>query len=112
MDKNLFKEYLDNYNKFDDAIDRISKTIIGKPHGEIYLFDSDWYEAVSNMFDIFIKTHFTETGVELINAYMFENLGGRKLLIYEKDPFEGKREIIIDNVDKLWNYLKSNNYIL
>ena len=88
ISKEYFVKFLSNYQKFDNALERIEKSIIGK---RCYSIDeSDWAEAVGQMLDLFIYSHFTSAGVDLICAYLWEKC--REFWIdIDGDLFSNKR---------------------
>lgn len=89
ISKEYFVGFLSNYQKFDNALERIEKSIIGKRR--YFIDESDWVVAVGQMVDIFIYSHFTEYGCDLINAYLFENC--REFWVdKDKDLFSNKRK--------------------
>lgn len=106
--KKDFFEFLRNYKKFESSIKRIEKAISGdEPYYNVCLFESDWYQAVDKIYDIFINSHFTELGIDLINWWMFEDVDHIIWENREADLFNGKSEIEYDVNDKvdLWNYM-------
>lgn len=104
LTEELFKQYLKNWKIYDKCIDKINEVLNGKYSSGLY--ESEWNNAVGIMLDTFINSHFTEEGCDLVNAYLFEP----PLVIHEKDIF-GEKEINIDDLDTLWKYLISHNYI-
>ena len=92
--KESFIDFIKNYKVFNEAVGRIGVAISGKNYC-CDVYESDWYNSVGLMLDIFIDSNFTTDGIDLINAYLFEK----------------EKEILIDSLDKLWNYIESNNFI-
>ena len=72
LSKKLFVEFLTQYQIFNSAFERIEEALMRKKYSS-NLFESDWYESVGNMLDLFLESHFTEEGRDLINAYLFED---------------------------------------
>lgn len=106
--KESFIDFIKNYKVFNEAVGRIGVAISGKDYC-CDIYESDWYNSVGLMLDIFIDSNFTTDGIDLINAYLFENI---PLIVYEDENlFEKEKEIVIDSLDKLWNYIESNNFI-
>ena len=70
--KELFVNFLEQYQRFNAAFERIEEALMGRKYSS-NLYESDWCEAVGYMLDIFLKSHFTEEGQDLINAYLFED---------------------------------------
>ena len=94
------------HQSFEEAIERIEEAISGSKYG-CNLFESDWYNSVGKMFDIFLESHFTEAGCDLIYWWLYENVDK---IIYEKvdpDLFNGETEVEynVENFDDLWNYM-------
>ena len=104
LTKELFEQYLKNWKVYDKCIDKINEVLNGRCSSGLY--ESEWNNAVGIMLDTFISSHFTEEGCDLINAYLFEP----PLTIYEEDIF-GKKKIDIMDLDTLWKYLISHNYV-
>jgi len=90
ISKELFVKYLTQYQRFNSAFERIEEALMGKPYSS-NLYESDWVDSVGYMLDIFLQSHFTEDGQNLINAYLFENC--REFWIYiDKDLFTDKEK--------------------
>ena len=105
--KEQFKSFLKNWNTYDEALDRISNAVTGKSFG-CDLYDSDWNNAVGMMLDIFINSHFTEEGADVINYYLFEDIEDKSIYINkEGDLFDKATEIKypLKTSEDLWNYL-------
>lgn len=111
ISKEKFTEYILNYQAFEQAISRMEEAFSGRKYG-CNLFDCDWVDSVGKMLDIFIESHFTETGGDLIYWWMFEDIDH---IIYQKienNLFENEKEIKIDinNIENLYDYLLKNGY--
>ena len=65
--KEQFINFITSYKKFAEGIDRIEEAF----GHSVYLFETDWYEAVGKMLDYFIESHFTEIGCDSIFWWMF-----------------------------------------
>jgi len=111
IDKKLFIEYIEQYQRFDKAFERIEEALMGKKYSS-NLFESDWVESVGGMLDIFLKSHFTEEGCDLINWWLFEDVDK---VIYEKnsqldffDEFKEDNKIPVETIEQLWNYMNKN----
>ena len=104
--KKQFKSFLENWNIYDEALDRISNAVTGKSFG-CDLYDSDWNNAVGMMLDIFIDSHFTEEGADVINYYLFESTDKVITVHQEKDMFNEEKDIEyhLDSIDDLWDFL-------
>ena len=108
--KKEFCEFIKSYQEFQDNIDKFDMAITGKNYPTI-LFETNWYEANGKMLDIFLDSHFTEEGCELITWWLFEDLDH---IIYETpDLFsQGQKvEYDVNNIEDLWNYLIINKEI-
>jgi hypothetical protein len=90
ISKELFVKYLEQYQRFNTAFERIEEALMGKRYSS-NLFESDWYDSVGSMLDLFLESHFTESGRDLISAYLFEDC---KEFWINKDKtlFEDKQE--------------------
>ena len=105
--KEEFTEYILNYQVFEQAINRMEEAFSGRKYG-CNLFDCDWVDSVGKMLDIFIESHFTETGSDWIFYYLFETIGDKKVTITkEADLFKEKEEVEyhLNSIDELWDFL-------
>ena len=112
--KEEFIKFINQYQIFDKALDRLSEALSGSKYG-IPLFETDWGNAVGEMFDIFLDSHFTEIGVDNITWWMFEDVD--HIIVHTVDPdlFNGKSEIEynVNDIEDLWNYMvkfKEDNF--
>lgn len=88
--KKEFVKYLEQFQRFNTAFERIEEALMGRKYSS-NLYESDWCDSVGAMLDLFLKSHFTKDGCDLINAYLFE--GCREFWINkDKDLFTDKRE--------------------
>ena len=104
--KEEFVKYLTEYQSFEKAITRLGEALGGK--GYYYIYECDWYDNVGQMLDIFIDSHFTESGADWIYYYLFENVEDHEVVITkEADMFEGEEKIIyhLNGIDELWDFL-------
>lgn len=107
ISKEDFFKYLTKFQTFEQAIDRMEIAISGSKYG-CNLWESDWYSAVGEMFDIFIDTHFTEQGADWVSYYMFEDIEDKLVTVkQERDIFGEEREIEyhLNSIDELWDFL-------
>ena len=90
ISKELFVKFLTKYQTFNEAFERIEEALMGKKYSS-NLYESDWYDSVGAMLDLFLESHFTDDGQDLINTYLFEDC--REFWINkDKDLFTDKRE--------------------
>jgi len=107
--KEEFVKYLTEYQSFEKSIDRLGEALGGK--GYYYIYECDWYDNVGQMLDIFIDSHFTESGADWIFYYLFEDISDKKVKIkIEEDLFEEEKEIEyhLNSLEELWNFLLIN----
>jgi hypothetical protein len=107
INKEILVKFIQEYKKFSDYVDKIEEMIFGKHH-YVTLWETPFCESVGNMYDLFIKSYFTEEGQDLINWFIFEDV---EKIIYEPDDdiySKEKREIHLDTIDDLWNYMIEN----
>lgn len=113
LSKESFKKFINNYQEFEEAFDRIEEALLGRKYAS-NLYESDWYEAVGGMLDSFLESHFTEDGADLVSWWLFEDVDK---VIYEKpqqldffDEFkEGEDKVVpVKTIDELWNYMEKN----
>jgi hypothetical protein len=114
ISKELFIKFLSQYQRFNIAFERIEEALMGKKYSS-NLYESDWYDAVGYMLDIFLQSHFTEDGCDLIDAYLFENC--REFWInIDKDLFtdKGKEHYTFNTLDELYDVMLKfkNDYFL
>ena len=109
ISKKEFKDFISEYTKFDKAIERIENAISGSKYG-CNLFECDWYISTGKMLDIFLNSHFTEEGCDIINWWMFEDVDHIIYQTVDSDLFNGRTEIQhdVNNIEDLWNYLLKN----
>lgn len=106
ISKKEFEDFISEYTKFDMAIERIENAISGSKYG-CNLFECDWYIAVGKMLNMFLSSHFTEEGCDIINWWMFEDVDHIITQTVDPDLFHGKSEIEynVNDIEDLWNYL-------
>jgi len=105
--KEEFTEYILNYQAFEQSISRMEEAFCGRPHG-CNLFECDWVNSVDKMLDIFIESHFTETGSDWIFYYLFETIEDKRVIVTkEADLFKEKEEVEyhLNSIDELWDFL-------
>ena len=103
--KEEFIQYITEFQKFDEAIERI-EVAIGGSKWSCNLWESDWYGNVSKLLDIFINSHFTEKGADWVYYYLFENIDDKKVIIEVEDMFGiEKKEYHLNSIDELWDFL-------
>jgi hypothetical protein len=111
--KEEFKNYIESYQIFSNGLERFSEALSGSKHG-VSIFECDWAEAVGKMLDCFLDSHFTETGVDTITWWMFEDVD-HIIVQTVTDLFNDKSEIKynVNNIEDLWNYMikfKEDNF--
>ena len=108
--KKEFTKFINQYQIFDTALNRISEAVSGSKYG-LTLFETDWGEAVGKMLDIFLDSHFTEEGVDWVIYYLFEDIEDKLVIVTEPaDMFnkEKKIEYHLNSLDELWDFLLTN----
>lgn len=110
--KEQLSEFLDRYSKFDKAVIRMGEAISGKSYPySTDLFETDWYTHVSEMYDIFLESHFTDEGIDWINYYFFEDVEDHLVTVtVSADLFDKEHEVEyhLNSVDELWDFLLTN----
>ncbi len=105
--KEEFIKYISLYQKFDESVERLEKSITGR--NDIYfIFETDWCEAVGKMLDTFLDSHFTDSGIDCINYFLFETVDDKATYVkQEGDMFNEEKEIRypLNTIDELWNFL-------
>ena len=107
ISKELFVKYLEQYQRFNIAFERIEEALMGKKYSS-NLYESDWFESVGCMLDLFLESHFTEKGADWISYYLWEDVDDKAAyIIQDKDIFNEEREIRfpLNTLDELWDFL-------
>ena len=110
--KEQLSEFLDRYSKFDKAVIRMGEAVSGKSYPySTDLFETDWYTHVSEMYDIFLESHFTDEGIDWINYYFFEDIEDHLVTVtISADLFNKEHEVEyhLNSVDELWDFLMTD----
>lgn len=111
--KKELSEFLERYSNFDKSVLRMEEAISGKsyPYCGADLFETDWYTHVSEMYDIFLESHFTEEGIDWINYYFFEDIEDHLVTVNKSaDLFNKEYEVEyhLNSIDELWNFLMTD----
>ena len=114
LSKELFVKFLTKYQTFNEAFGRIEEALMGRKYSS-NLYESDWCESVGYMLDLFLESHFTEYGCDLINAYLFEDC--KEFWVSKgKTLFEDEREehYKYDSLEELYDVMLKfkNDYFL
>lgn len=96
--KELFIEQIKLAKEYDNYLDSIDNDL------KIDLFETPLYQTPMKMFDIFIESHFTNEGQDLIYWWMWEDVP--KVLYF--DTMFGESKIDLENIEDLWRYLESD----
>ena len=105
--KEEFTKYLTQYQIFDRGLERFSEALSG-PKYLIPIFECDWAEAVGEMLDTFLTSHFTVEGADWITYYLFENIEDKLVEVTKPgDMFneETKIEYHLNSIEELWEFL-------
>lgn len=102
--KQEFFKAISEHQQFNDAIERMSNGI-GQ---SVYLFETDWCRAEGNLFDIFLKSHFTDDAVDTIYWWLYEDVDKVIYINSEKDLFkeETKEIIAVRTLGQLWSFFE------
>lgn len=103
LTKTEFADYITEYLKFEEGVDKLSNLL-----GNIPLYESNLYGNVGKMLDLFLDSHFTEEGVDWVCYYLWENVDDKYVKITKpKDIFNEEEEIEyhLNTLDDLWNFL-------
>ena len=104
--KENFIDFIKSYREFESGIKRLEEAISGKPYG-CCLYESDWCEAVGKMLDVYVDSHFTEVGLDLVFWWLFEEVDHIITQNTTPDLFNGKDKIEynVNSIDDLWDYM-------
>lgn len=97
ISKELFIKYIEQYQRFNTAFERIEEALMGKKYSS-NLYESDWVDSVGCMLDVFLESHLTKEGWDLLNWWLFEDVDK---LIYNKD----NTTTSVKTLDELWDFL-------
>jgi len=102
--KQEFFKAISEHQQFNDAIERISNSI----GSSVYLFETDWCIAEGNLFDIFLKSHFTDDAVDTIYWWLYEDVDKVIYINSEKDLFKEETEeiIAVRTLGQLWSFFE------
>lgn len=106
ISKELFVKYLEQFQRFNTAFERIEEALMGRKYSS-NLYESDWCDSVGAMLDLFLKSHFTKDGRDLIYWWLFEDVDHIIWQTVDPDLFHGKSEIEynVNNIEDLYDYL-------
>lgn len=93
LSKEEFVKYLDNWDIYWNIItedDVFVPTLV----------------PVSKMLETFLNSHFAEEGAEFIIEWLFKN--NKSTILTYNSLFGDNEKYVIDNIDKLWNYVKTD----
>lgn len=97
--KEEFFDLISKQLKWSDRIDEVSEAL-----NIPTLFESDWVEYASELFDKTINFLFNEEGVDDIDWWLYEKSGNPELKMWDADD----NEIPTDTIDDLWEIVKDN----
>lgn len=102
--KQEFFKAISEHQQFNDAIERMSNGI-GQ---SVYLFETDWCKAEGNLFDAFLKSHFTDDAVDTIYWWLYEDVDKVIYINSEKDLFKEETEetIPVRTLGQLWSFFE------
>lgn len=113
IDKELFKDFIESYQNFISSTNRLDQALTGKSYPTV-LYDTDWYNSVGKMLDLFLDSHFTGEGEDWIFYYLFEDVEDKAAYVTkDKDIFDEKKEIRypLDTIDGLWDFLLTDKQL-
>lgn len=105
--KKEFFKFIEAFKIFEKGLDRISIALSGSKYG-IPLFESDWGDAVGEMLDVFLDSHFTVEGADWVYYYLFEDIEDKLVEVTKSaDMFNEERKIEyhLNSLDELWDFL-------
>ena len=90
LNKEQFREFIELVKKYEDISD--SWYNLG-----IDILNSDLFNISDKISSLFISSHFTNEGYDLVTWWLYENVS--------KEIYENDTTIVIDTVDKFWEFL-------
>ena len=97
--KEEFIDLILKQQKWSNRVDEVSEAL-----NVPTLFESDWVEYASILFDKTLVLLFNEDGVDDIYWWMYEKSENPELKMWD----ESGKEIPTDTVEDLWNLVKDN----
>lgn len=97
--KEEFIDLISKQQKWSNRIDEVSE-VLRVPT----LFECDWVEYTSVLFDKTIKLLFNRDGVEDISWWLYEKAGNYDFKMWDEDG----KEIPTDTINDLWELVKDN----
>ena len=97
--KEEFTDLILKQQEWSNRVDEVSEAL-----NVSTLFESDWVEYASVLFDKTLNLLFNEDGVDDIYWWMYEKSGNPKLKMWDQNG----RDIPTDTVEDLWNLVKDN----
>ena len=87
----IFKKQIELIQQFNKSIEEFENTF------KCNISEMDVVQYTWKLFDNFLESHFTPTGVDLINWWLYEPV--------EKIVFESDEETTLNTIQDLWGYL-------
>ena len=97
--KEKFIDLISKQQEWSNRVDEVSE-VLNVPT----LFESDWVEYASVLFDKTLALLFNENGIDDIYWWMYEKSENPELKMWD----ESGKEIPTDTVEDLWNLVKNN----
>ncbi len=97
--KEKFIDLILKQQEWSNRVDEVSE-VLNVPT----LFESDWVEYASVLFDKTLALLFNEDGIDDIYWWMYEKSENLELKMWD----ESGKEIPTDTVEDLWNLVKNN----
>ena len=97
--KEKFIDLILKQQEWSNRVDKVSEAL-----NVPTLFESDWVEYASILFDKTLDLLFNEDGVDDISWWMYEKSGNPEFKMWD----ENEKEIPTDTVEDLWNLVKDN----
>jgi len=110
LTKEEFIKFIESYQEFQNGIDKFDMAITGKNYSSI-LFECNWYDAVGKMLDVFLDSFFTDSGIDWIFYFLFEDVNDKAAYVkQEGDMFNEEKEIRypLNTVNELWDFLQTD----
>lgn len=97
--KEKFIDLISKQQEWSNRVDEVSEAL-----NVPTLFESDWVEYASVLFDKTLALLFNEDGIDDIYWWMYEKSENPELKMWD----ESGKEIPTDTVEDLWNLVKNN----
>lgn len=99
--KEQFIELISEHQSWNKRIDEVGEAL------NCFIYEADWVEYTSILFDRTIKLLFNEEAVDDISWWMFEKAGRPEMKMWDAEG----NEIPTETIEDLWELVKDNQKV-